>query len=812
MPDIFAVLAFVIISLVFFTPVFEGKVINQSDVTQYKGMSRELVLHKEQTGEDAMWTNSMFGGMPAYLIKGGKINDIFHSLQPALRLYLPYFTVGILFIYLLGFYFLLRVLRISPVLSFIGAIGFAFGSYNIIIIAVGHITKAYAIGYMAPVLAGILLLYQGRYIAGGLITLFAMGIQISTSHLQITYYTLLIIGLIILFELYSSIREKEWRHYLIATSLALGTLAFSVLPNITNLWITYEYGKYSTRGPSELTEGSGGKSKALPKDYILNDYSFGITEPLNLLIPNFKGGPTVSSLNTNSETYSLLLKNGYPAAEARKVIEQIPTYYGPQVSTSGPVYAGAIIVFLFILSMFLLRGKLKWWILTALAFSIALAWGKHFIAFSHFFIDYFPMYGKFRTVSMIMVIVSLLLPFAAMLGVNNLLSMESKKTHQIKALKYSTIITGGLLLLIGLFGPGLIDFSSANDASLPEVFVQAVRSDRGGLLRADAFKSLGFMAAAAVLIWLFIEQRMKKQNFLIILGILIIADLWTIDRRYLNKTDFIPARTQKNLFAPNEADQIILKDTSYYRVFNLSANPFNDAVTSYLHKSIGGYHGAKIRRYQELIERQISKNNMDVLNMLNTKYFIVPDQDNSRRVVQENPDALGNAWFVDTLIWVETPDNELSALNDFSSSREAIINKKFSDIQGIQSIKPGSEKDTIYLTSYSPDEMIYHSKTNGERFAVFSEIYYPSGWNAFIDGNPAVIAQVNYVLRGLVIPAGEHTIKFIFHPQSYYTGQKIAMASSLITILLLFGGLFLGYRYKRKPANEKSETPETRVK
>jgi len=798
LPDFIAVAVFVVISFVFFSPVFEGKVLYQNDMTHVAGMSRELALHKEQTGEVAMWTNSMFGGMPAYLIQGGKTNNIFHSLQPVLRLFLPYFTVGIMFIYLLGFYFLLRVLKMAPFLSFIGATAFAFGSYNLIIIAAGHITKAYAIGYMAPILAGVLLAYQGKYIFGGLVTLFATGVQISASHVQITYYTFLIIGVFILYQLYESIRAKQFNNFFIAGAVSLGAIAFSIVPNITNLWTVYEYGNYSTRGQSELTDGSGEKSKALSKGYILNDYSFSIGEPLALFIPNFKGGSSVSALSDNSEMYKLLLKNGYPRNEALNALERMPTYYGPQLSTAGPVYAGAVIFFLFVLAMFLLKGSQRWWILTAIGFSIALAWGKHFPALSHLFIDYFPIYGKFRTVSMIMVVASLLIPFAAMLAIQAVIKAEIGKKEILKALKNSFYVTGGVTLLIAIFGPGLIDFSSSVDASLPEVFRKAIQTDRGSLLRTDAFRSLGFAAVTAVLIWGLLKEKIKLNQFLIGLSVLVLVDLWVIDKRYVNESNYVTARAQKNIYEPTAADLQILKDTSYYRVMNLSANTFNDAITSYFHKSIGGYHGAKMKRYQDLIERQISQNNMEVLNMLNTKYFILPDKERTTQMVSENPGALGNAWFADSLIWVETPDQEMASLSNFDASREAIVNKKFYVLPEISSVQPSGENDTIYLTDYKPDELTYRSVTGGKRFAVFSEIYYPKGWEVSIDGNPVDYAQVNYVLRGMVVPEGEHTIFFRFHPKSYYLGHTIALGSSILSVLLLLGGI--AWTLKKKVA------------
>jgi len=769
-------------------------VLYQSDMTHVVGMNHELQVYKDQTGNVSMWTNSMFGGMPAYLINGGKTNNIFHMLQPVLRIFLPFFTVGILFVYLIGFYFLLRVLKIAPLLSFIGATAFAFGSYNLIIIAAGHITKAYAIGYMAPILAGVLLSYHGKYIFGGLITLFATGVQISANHFQITYYTFLIIGVFILFKLYESLREKQYRHFLIAFSISIGAIILSIIPNITSIWTVYEYGKYSTRGAAELTDEAGQKSKALSKDYILNDYSFAITEPLTLVIPNFKGGPSVSALSTNSEIYKLLLKNGYPAQEAENVIERMPTYYGPQLSTAGPVYAGAIVFFLFILAMFLFKGPTRLWILTAIGFSIALAWGKNFQILSNLFIDYFPAYGKFRTVSMILVVTSLLVPFAGMLGLNAILKAEIGKKDILHALKYSFFITSGILLIVAVLGPGIIDFRSSTDTSLPDIFRKAMHADRAGLLRADAFRSLGFIVVTAGLLWALLNEKIKQNNFLIALSLLVLLDLWIVDKRYVNESNYVSARVQKNQYTPTTADLQILKDTSYYRVLNLAANTFNEATTSYFHKSVGGYHGAKIKRYQDLIERQISKNNFEVLNMLNTKYLILPGKERGSQVVNQNHDALGNAWFTDTLIWVDTPDQEIAALTGFKASRQVIINKKFSSLPEIGSVKVKGGNDTIYLTKYKPDELTYRSISEGKRFAVFSEIYYPKGWETFVDGNQVDYAQVNYVLRGMVVPEGEHNIVFRFHPESYYLGHSIAMVSSILVVLFLIAGIFWNNR------------------
>ncbi len=795
-PDILSILLFVVIAYVYFSPVIQGKVLPQGDMHQVAGMKHELDVYHQETGKDALWTNSMFGGMPAYQIRGAKSFNIYHTLQPVFRLFLPYYTVGILFMYLLGFYFLLRVLRIKPMISFLGAVAFAFTSYNLIIILAGHITKAYAIGYMAPVVAGIILTYRGRYIAGGLITLFGLGMEIATNHIQITYYLFLMMGLYILIRLIDAIREKTLKAFLVASVITAGAFIFAFLPNATTLWTTMEYGKYSTRGPSELTEKGPGQTNGLDKSYILNDYSYGVDETMTLLIPDFMGGPSAGSLPKHSKVADLLRQNGYPETQIQSLTNRMPTYFGGQRFTAGPVYAGAITVFLFIFALFFLEGPVKWWLVSATIFAILLAWGKHFLILSDFFIDYFPGYNKFRTVSMILVIATFTIPFGAILGLRKVFREKIQEKKILNALKYSYIIAGGVALFFALIGYNMLNFSSPADKGLPQPLISALLTDRVTLVRLDALRSFIFISLAAALLFFYFKKIIKQEVLLPALIILILADLWAVDKRYLNSDMFVSKRVEEAQFVPTPADKEIMKDTTYYRVLNLTVDPFNDASTSYFHNSIGGYHGAKLKRYQQLIERYIGRQNMDVLDMLNTKYIIAPSQDKKSRQVIQNPGALGNAWFVDTLLWVPTPDDEIDTLGSINPATEAVINDKFRpDLPGSGFSAPDSA-DSITLTKYAPDELAYHSHTSGTRFAVFSEIYYPLGWKATIDGKETPISQVDFVLRGLVIPPGDHDIDFVFHPKSYYTGKKISLSFSVLAILLLLGGI--GYGWKKK--------------
>lgn len=796
-PDFIAVIAFVVIAFIYFSPVIEGKVLPQGDMIQVRGMQKELVDYHNSTGKDAMWTNAMFGGMPAYQIRGADVFNIFLKLQWPARLFLPYFTVGILFIYMFGFFLLLRILKINLLLAFGGALAFAFASYNIIIIYAGHISKAYAIAYMAPVIAGIILLYKGKYLAGGLITLVSLGIQISCNHYQITYYLLLTAALFVIFKSVELIKQKELRKWAIATSLLVAAGILSIIPNSSMFWSTYEYGKYSTRGPSELTDNVNDHTSGLNKSYILNDYSYGISETMNLLIPNFMGGPSVSKLPQDGKTFELLRKSGYPEHEARSIITRMPTYHGAQRYTAGPVYIGALSIFLFVLACFYLEGALKLWLITAFVFSVSLAWGKNFPLLSNFFIDYFPAYNKFRTVSMILVIAEFIIPFGAILGLQKLLISENHSKQSLKPLKYSYFIIGGICLFFGLIGFNLLNYSSSADQNMPPQILDALKADRATLLRADAFRSFGIVTAGAFIIYLWIKKKLKLQYLLISFVILFLIDLWPVGKRYLNNSNFISKRADKELITPSAADIQILKDTTYFRVFNLTVDPFNDATTSYFHKSLGGYHGAKLKKYQEIIERHISQNNMNVINMLNTKYFIQADDDRSSVKAVLNQNALGNVWFIDSIKIVNSADEEIEALNDFNPATTVIIQKKYSSYASQELISPADSNDNISLISYAPDELTYLSKAEGTRFAVFSEIFYPKGWKVFIDDLPAEHIQVNYILRGMLIPAGEHKIHFIFQPDSFKLSSRISEASSILIIILVLGGIFYSIRKKK---------------
>lgn len=803
-PDIIAILGFIIISYAYFSPVLDGKQLPPHDTQQSLGMSRELTLYNQQTGKDAMWTNSIFSGMPAYQIRGGKQNNIFHSLQTYFRLYLPFSTVGILFIYLIGFYFLLRTLKLNHIISFAGGVAFAFCSFNFIIIFAGHVTEAYAIGFMAPVVAGILLTYSRHWLAGGLITLVAMGVEISATHYQITYYLFLIISTFIIIKLIEAILKKVYKSFIIASAITIAAIGLSIVPNTTNLWTAFEISKYTTRGKSNLTDSTGDQTSGLPRSYILNDYSYGIPETMTLMIPNFMGGPTVSALSENSNFYTVLKQNGYPESQARRVLKQLPTYWGDQRYTAGPIYMGSIICFLFILFLFISKGPLKWWLAAATLLAIFLAWGKNLPFLANFFIDYFPAYNKFRTVSMILVVASITIPLGGFLGLKALLENPEEKSILSKRVLNAYYVAGGITLFFALLGGAFFSFVSPADANMPAPFAQALQSDRASLLRMDAFRSFIFITLTAALIWFYLKNKLKLLYLSAGLLLLILIDQWSINKRYLNSDNFVSAKQAKEQFTPTEIDRQILQDTTDYRVFNLaSGDPFSDAITSYYHKSIGGYHGAKLKRYQELIEHQIGKNNIAVLSMLNTKYLIVPVNDKGAVGLRINSDALGNAWFVDSIKWVNNADEEMAALNKFNPARTAILDKSFaSNLANFTPVLDTAAK--IRLVHYAPDELKYTSTSSKDQMAVFSEIYYPEGWKATIDNKPVQILRANYTLRAFIVPAGNHSIEMKFAPKSFLMGQKISFLSSALVIILILAGIAWGF-VKTKHNGELSE-------
>lgn len=812
-PHLIAVILFLIIPLIYFTPVLEGKKIQQLDVIKAQGMQQELKEYYEETGETALWTNSMFGGMPSYqiIVLGASKNNIFERIYDFVKFTLPNYSVDIVFLYLIGFYVFLVLVGVNPWLSIAGAFAFAFSSYNFIIIEAGHVNKAFAIALMPPIVGGVIAAYRGKYFTGFIATMIALGAHISFGHLQMTYYLLITLAIYAILKLVNDIRNRRIHQFITATAILLGAAILAILPNTTRLWTTWEYSQETIRGGSDLAS-AGPEATGLDKEYAMA-WSYGTWETFTLLIPNFHGGASSGSLSENSNTYKALLSNGVPAEQARQFIQQVPTYWGDQPFTAGPTYFGAIIVFLFIVGLFLIKGNVKWWALTATLLSILLAWGENFIGFgnpfTNLFFEYVPFYNKFRAVASILVIASVTVPALAFLCAKQLLDKNINKREKQKALNYGLYIAGGLSLFFILFGGMLFDFESASDAQLlqggyPEWLVNALQKDRAGLLRADAFRSLIFILLGFASLWALINQKMKNSYAIAILALLVLIDLWAVDKRYLNNDDFKPARRALQI-EPTQANLQILKDRdSSYRVFNLTANPFTESYTSYFHQSIGGYHGAKLSRYQDLIERHLSQRNMDVLNMLNTRYFIVPGE-NNQPAVRRNPDALGNAWFVDSVRIVEDANAEIEALNDFDPRTTAVVDRRFEDYisDRLGDMTPGeASSDSIVLSDYRPDRLTYKSSSAGDRLAVFSEIYYndEKGWNAFIDGKPVPHIRVNYVLRALAVPAGEHTIEFRFEPRSFYTGQTISLIGSILAGLSIIGFIFVKARRASKPA------------
>ena len=798
LPYIIAIAIFIFASLTYFYPVLKGQKIAQSDITQFRGMVKEINNFRADKNTEPYWTGASFSGMPAYQISAYYPNDFVRLIDRTLR-FLPR-PADYTFLYFLSFFVLMLALKIEWRLSILGALSFGFSTYLIIIFGAGHNAKAHAIAYMPLVLAGVLWVFQKRYILGFLVTGFGLALEIYTNHPQMTYYLgfcLLILGVV---EFINAIKEKLLPVFIKQSVVIIAAVLLGIGANSSRLMAMKEYGDYSTRGKSELTITPDGSVKeaavGLDKAYI-TEYSYAKLETFNLFIPRFMGGGTVEKLENSSELYKVIeTKLGKKGADY--FTDQALTYWGDQTIVEAPAYIGAVIFFLFFLGLFLVKGRLKQWLLAATVFSILLSWGRNFEGLTNFFIDYVPLYNKFRAVSSIQVIAELCVPILGVLALKEFFSLKISSEEKIKALKKSLYAFGGLIFIGFLLAHSFSTFEGIRDTTYLNIekeyniigVLDAVIADRKAMLLFDVLRSLFLMLLTAGVLWMFLKSKLKQGIAILIIAVFVLFDLVSVDKKYVNKDDFKLSRKIEKPFIASNADKLILQDKTHFRVGNFSVNPMNDGSTSYFHQSIGGYHAAKMMRYQELFEYQIAKNNMQVLNMLNTKYFIV-DNDKGEKQAQQNPDANGNAWFVENVKVVNSANSELQILDSLNTKVSAVIDKS----KLLDNVNFNFEKDstaTIKLINYDVTELTYRTKTEKEQFVVFSEIYYKDGWNAYIDGKLTNHFRVNYVLRGMKNPAGEHEIEYKFEPKVIQQGGMISLFSYISIILVFVVWFFYG--------------------
>ncbi len=826
-PYVLAVLLFVVLSFAYFAPILEGKKLSQMDNIHAVGMAKELSDFEKQTGEKSMWTNSMFSGMPSYQIRGDASTNVFYHLNRVMRLGLPFTTVAVVFLYMLGFYLLLLSMKVDHWLSVVGAIAFAFGSYNFIIIVAGHVTKTYAIALMAPVIAGVLWSYNRNRWVGGLMTAVALGMQIAYNHLQITYYLLLLILVLGVVKLIEAIREKSIKSFSQTTGVLVLAAGLAILPNISNMWTTYEYGKFSNRGKSELAPVKGEKvHNGLDKEYAFA-WSYGTHETLTLLIPNVVGGAS-KAIAQDAALLSKIdpsVKDFFTNSQYQGLTSQ---YWGGRAFTSGPVYAGAIVCFLFFLGAFYYKGKERWWLIAGTVLAIMLAWGKNFPVFNDFIFYHFPFYNKFRVVEMTLVIASFTIPVLGFLGLKAIYDKPELIKQDSKWFMVAFALTGGLSLLLYMMPTAFYSFISSDVANIfaqqkaqggeGARYFSLVENElinaRKALFQADALRSFIFILLASASIWFYTQNKLGRRYLIWGLCILILVDLWSVDKRYLNETDFVSKAEAKQEFVESACDKEILKDADlHYRVFTIYRNPFTEVNTSYFHKSIGGYHGAKLRRYQDVIDRYLMNDwqtltatlqkakstgeledalaKMPVLNMLNTKYLIY----NPTAAPIFNPHYMGNAWFVNQIRLVPSADAELETIGSVNLATTAVVDERYKSV--VAGYLQDSIVGSISLVSYAPNQLVYESNSTQEQLAVFSDVYYPKGWNSYIDGQKVDNIRVNYLLRALLVPAGKHTIEYKFEPISYKYGKTLALLSSLL-VLVLVGVLVFWLRKKKE--------------
>lgn len=810
-PYLIALILFTALSYAYSPALLEGKIVNQSDISSHAGMSKEISDFRNQTGKEPLWTNSMFSGMPSTTISTHYKGDYLESIYN--QIFLGPRPASYVLLSMISFFLLMLALGVNPWLSIVGAIAFSFCAYNFQIMQVGHNTKMTAIALMPMVMAGIVYAYRKKALLGAVLFGIALSFEIMANHPQITFYLALMIIFYGCAQLYIAFKNKVLPKFFKTSAFILLATVLAGGANVNHLWPTWEYSKYTMRGGAELGAANATASQSkggLDKEYA-TAWSYGVGETANLLIPNFVGGASGGELSKSSETYKTLKQGG--AQNADQMIRQMPTYWGEQPFTAGPMYMGAIAVFLFVLGLVLIKGPMKWWIVGISLLAVLLGWGHHFMWLSHIFFDYVPLYNKFRVPSMILVILQITIPLLGIYTLNKIFKGCFDKKEVVKGLKIALGITGGFCALFALI-PGIAgNFVSPADGQYPEWLQQTLPTDRAGLLRADAMRSLIYILLAGSVVWLGYIKKIRFNYAVLALGVLILADMWTIDKRYLNDSHFVTPKEFNNSFVQRPVDKEILKDSDpNYRVLDLAVNTFNDSHTSYHHKTIGGYSAAKLQRYQDMIEYHIAPEiqtfakdlkqggsleaaetslaNQKVLNMLNAKYIII-DPNNAPI---ENRAALGNAWFVQDYKLVNSTDEEILSLKTIEPSQTAVIGKDFADQVKDKSFN-FDENAEIRLLSYAPNKLEYKTKANNEQLAVFSEIYYPKGWKVDIDGREAELFRADYILRAMVVPAGEHTITFQFKPESYYQGAMISAISSTI-LLLLLGGCIVVYGIK----------------
>ena len=794
-PHIVSLSLFVVVALMYFNPVLKGKKISQSDITQHIGMAKEVNDFRKATGEEPYWAESAFSGMPTYPIGTYFPNDYITSLDRFIR-FLPR-PADYLFLYFLSFYILLLAFKVDWKIAIVGSLAFGFSTYLIIIFGAGHNSKAHAIAYMPLVLAGIIFIFKKRYLLGFIVTSIATALEIKANHPQMTYYLLFAILILGVVELIDAIQKNKTKQFITQSSIIIVAMLLAVGVNSSRLLATKEYADVSTRGKTALTINPDGTKKevttGLSKEYI-TQFSYGKAETFNLFVPRYMGGGTVESLDKKSNTYQYVSSIA-GSKQADGFTKQVYTYWGDQLIVEAPAYIGAVMLFLFFLGVFILKGKYKYWLVASSVFAILMSWGKNFQFLTNFFIDYVPLYNKFRAVSSFQVIAELCIPLLGFLAVREFFFSKIDKKHKQIALNKALYSSMGLIIVGLLYALSFSTFEGIRDASYSEYegLLDAVKADRLSMLYTDSFRSLVLIGLGFVVLWLFLRQQLKYTTSVIAFAVLILFDLVQVNLRYVNGDDFKEARAIDKPFKASTADLQILKDKSHYRVANFSTDPFQDGRTSYFHKSIGGYHAAKMGRYQDLIEFQLSKQNMQVYNMLNTKYFIIPG-DNGEVMAQQNPDANGNAWFVKNINYVQTADQEIRALDSTQTKNIAIVNEN--NIH--RKINFSLEVDSlayIKLTEYSLNSLTYETSSKFDEFSVFSEIYYKNGWKSYIDGELQPYTNVNYVLRGMEIPKGEHIIKFKFEPSVIKTGSIISLISYALMVLIPISWFFY---YKKK--------------